>query len=205
MTHDKDYERPESGAIIDTIQRSLQLFSSSATMLDKIVSSILDCGTKGLTTNGRKKAKATLASQLLLCRRLLRAGVGDEGSSIEKTTHLRRAVAFLNIHLEALGVQDDAELPCPGWKGSVVEELIHILRQHGATDAFPDGNEDKAKGPYDLGQHTYQYLQASSNLERKRALLGVIESRFALEKRESYPEMESALLMQTEWVGLLSW
>jgi hypothetical protein len=103
-------------------------------MLSRVVSDILEFETAGLTNSGKKRAKKNLASNLLLCRRLLLAGAGADGTPLEKTSLLWLAVAFKKASLEVLGIPEGAESPCPGWKGYFVDELISSLRQHGAID-----------------------------------------------------------------------
>jgi hypothetical protein len=122
---------------MDAIQTSLHTSQSSTTMLSRVVSDVLEFKTAGLTNSGKKRAKKNLASNVLLCRRLLLAGAGAgaDGISLEKTTLLRLTVAFKNASLEALGIPEGAEPPCPGWKGCFVDELISSLQEHGAIDS----------------------------------------------------------------------
>jgi hypothetical protein len=171
-------------------------------MLNKVVSRVLDWGAKGLTTSGRKKAKVDLASQLLLCRRLIfacAAGHGADNTYHDKKANLERAVAFINMNLEALEVPNNLGAPCPGWKGSIVEELISISRHYGAMDALPTRDGDRSAVPYYLGPHTYHSLHASSNTERRKMLLDVIKPKYTW--IEKVPDL--TFLDDLPWAELL--
>jgi hypothetical protein len=182
------------------IQASFNDSQSSATMLGAAVRDILEFSTSGLNANNKRKAKTNLASRVLLCRRLLLAGVGAGGSPPERTSLMWLAVAFLNASLESLEMSDCSGVQCPGWKGDFVEALISILRQHGAIDPTPSSSSDDAAIPYDVGQYTYHSLQRSSKPDRRKALFDVIMSRFG-----GYlsPNTELSVLENSTWAELL--
>jgi hypothetical protein len=200
LTHEDDRERPESGAIIEKIQTSLNPSPPSATILDGVVGDILKDTPAGLTSNGKKKAKKNFTRKLLLCRRLLLAGAGS--SPVEKTLFVWRAVFVLNLSLAGLVTSESVGAPCPGWKAPVVEELISVLRRHGAKDWFRSDGSD-IEIPYDLGKYTYSFLMSASKPERKKALLGVIRSRFASPSETSSANTDLAFLDDLTWSELL--
>jgi hypothetical protein len=183
------------------VQASFNYSQSSATMLGTAVRDILELSTSGLNANNKRKAKTNLASKVLLCRRLLLAGVGAGGSPPEKTTLMWLAVAFLNASLESLEISDGSGVQCPAWKGDFVEALISILRQHCAIEPTLSSGLDVAAIPYDLGQYTYHSLQESSKSDRRKALFGVILSRF---KGISSANVELSVLESSTWAELLS-
>jgi hypothetical protein len=167
LTCEDVHERPESAVIIDEIRATLRTPRMSTTMLGEVAQSILDWDTQGLTSRSRKRSKADLESQFQLCRRLLLASKGAHDFQGERDAILDRAVRFTNAILEALhGLSENGSL-CPSWKGSMVENLVSSLRQHGATEASLNGLVTPTTVSYDTGQHLALDLTTRTCIHRR--------------------------------------
>jgi hypothetical protein len=147
--------RPEAGVLLRPV-----------TWVQRLLS-ILDWDTQGLTSRSRKRSKADLESQFQLCRRLLLASKGAHDFQGERDAILDRAVRFTNAILEALhGLSENGSL-CPSWKGSMVENLVSSLRQHGATEASLNGLVTPTTVSYDTGQHLALDLTTRTCIHRR--------------------------------------
>jgi hypothetical protein len=204
LTCEDVHERPESAVIIDEIRATLRTPRRSTTMLGEVAQSILDWDAQGLTSCGRKRSKADLESQFQLCRRLLLASKGAPEFQSETNAILDRAVRFTNAILEALDDLSENDSLCPSWKGSIVENLVSSLRQHGATRATLNGLAEPTTVSYDIGQHDYHSLRAASSMKRREMIFDVVKERFPLQCASLSIDAESQLLRSATWSELLS-